>query len=220
MCQPDLNPGLAPGAAAQRCWLGGAAPLLSSPGCSARLGAAPRPGCWALPAPRAELRPSGASSGCVTDACHAAVPCLNWPRRRWVCTAPPALPAPPSPPSLSPRQCAALSSRLPGRAQLHFQLLQTFSAFAIQRHPPSGPAPPVPASLPLRYPVKRLLLLLRWTSALADLIWDEGWRLPASERRTLGSFPFAKWAVIARRQPPQLESIVCFLAAKGTLEQQ
>lgn len=108
----------------------------------------------------AELRPSLASPGCVTDACHAAVPCLNWPGPRWVCTAPPPLPALPSPPYLSPRQCAALSSRLPGRAQLHFQLLQTFSAFAIQRHPPSGPAPPVPASLSPRYPVKRLLLLL------------------------------------------------------------
>lgn len=111
MCQPDLNPGLAPGAAAQRCWLGGAAPLLSSPGCSARLGAAPRPGCWALPAPRAELRPSGASPGCVTDACHAAVPCLNWPRRRWVCTAPPR-PASPAEPSLAqpPAMCSALFS--------------------------------------------------------------------------------------------------------------
>lgn len=94
----------------------GIAPLLL-PSARALPGAAPPPGCcWALPARRAELRPSVASPGCVTDACHAAVPCLNWPGLRWVCTAPlhPPSPAPASPaePSLAqpPAMCSALSS--------------------------------------------------------------------------------------------------------------
>lgn len=146
-------------------------------------------------------------------------PCPAWIALRWVCTAP------------RPRPCQprrALPSSAPGNVQrslLAFLegLNYTFSSSRLSLllpYPPSGPAPPVPASPSRRYPVKRLLLPLLWTSARAALIRDEGWRLSARERRTLGSFPFAKWAVIARRQPPQLESIVCFLAAKGTLEQQ
>lgn len=101
-------------------------------------------------------------------------------------------PPPPSkPPWLSPRQRAALCSPLlPARAQLHFQLLQTLAALAIRRLPPAGPAPPVPASLraiPLKGCSCRLL-----SQSLVDSVWDEGWRLPARERRPLGSFPFAK----------------------------
>lgn len=90
----------------------GIAPLLL-PSAGARLGAAPRPGCWALSVHRAELRPSIASPGCVTDACYAAVPCLNWPGLRWVCAVPP-LPRPcqPCEPSLAqpPTMYSALFS--------------------------------------------------------------------------------------------------------------
>lgn len=213
MCEPDLKPGLAPGRRRCRCraMLPGQGPPLSSlrpPRARDAPGTARR---WAA----SILRLSGLcdSQMLVVQRCPA------WIGLRWVCTAP------------RPRPCQprrALPSSAPGNVQrslLAFLegLNSTFCSSRLSLLlpcPPSGPAPPVPASLSRRYPVKRLLLLLRWTNALAGLIWDEGWRLSARERRTLGSFPFAKWAVIARRQPPQLESIVCFLAAKGTLEQQ
>lgn len=108
MCEPDLKPGLATGVRScrwQRCSLGG--DCSSAPGC-------PRSGCRASAGAGAELRLSLASPDCMTDACHAAVPCLNWPGLWWVCTAPHLSPAPANPvePSLAqpPAMCSALFS--------------------------------------------------------------------------------------------------------------
>lgn len=176
MCEPHLEPGpasLRHPAARRHCRLGGA--WRSAPGGAGGLAQG-----WAGAEHGRAARPAAAR--------HAALPRLNWPRPRRVGTA---LPPPSKPPWLSPRQRAALCSPLlPARAQLHFQLLQTLAALAIRRLPPAGPAPPVPASLraiPLKGCSCRLL-----SQSLVDSVWDEGWRLPARERRPLGSFPFAK----------------------------
>lgn len=177
MCEPRLEPGpasLRHPAACRHCRLGGA--RRSAPGgargFSPGLGggraqpccpACTRPSCGAAPPELAASPPGGHS-----------LP-----------------PSPFKPPWLSPRQRAAFCSPLlPARAQLHFQLLQTLAALAIRRLPPAGPAPPVPASLraiPLKGCSCRSL-----SQSLVDSVWDEGWRLPARERRPLGSFPFAK----------------------------
>lgn len=133
MCEPARRPGLAPGS---RCpsWemLPGQAPPLSSlrppvPAPVRRLGRdAPLPARRWAPG---SFRLSGLCDRqvLVIRRCPARI------ALRWVCTAPRPRPCQPcrALSGSAPGNVQALSSRLPGRAQLHFQLLQTFSAFAV-----------------------------------------------------------------------------------------
>lgn len=89
-----------------------------------------------------------------------------------------------------PATCGVLLSSPPCKGSTPLSAPSDFGCSCHPELPPAGPAPPVPASLraiPLKGCSCRSL-----SQSLVDSVWDEGWRLPARERRPLGSFPFAK----------------------------